>query len=666
MIPKYFRCGDPSQKCPLSVSKELIREGKGWKCPCANPNCIDFREPVSFADGVTGGRGWILYSGAGALALIILLLFLFRGSDSCNEKLKGFQASLSSIEKKLTALESKPEPQVVPSSGGGTSVRTLTSDTEKLEARVNAALPAGDDSIIGQLRVEADRLVALAKLLSETIGKPDAGSGVHVAEAKNLIGRLQPLAGEVEEHIELTQTKCPKHTGMFDDLRNNVTADLAKARRIASPSAPKTPPDESLMNSIKKCTAKLEAHQSKLAAFVPAAKDPWPRSTADLRIAASSDLAAELVAPLAAAWSDAKVVEGSAGSLFIESGTKGKLLIEACSAEKGFERLASGETALFFADRAPSIAELGRFGSDFKESRSVAEVVALDALTLLVNPEDPTDTFEVGKPVPLKLAIGPLGSAVQQRSVICGLSSSATLDTWGEQAVIKDRNMLAVSLYHLDHLDGPNLKAKRLAVKASREAPALNPSPFTIATEDYLYSYRVVAWTSRKPSDKALAFVKFVTSNPGQDVVKNRGFVDLRLKPPEPPPDPRILAALGEALGVKTISSALRLSTNIRFQVGEAEMDIKAQADLVRLPDYLANNYATHRVVILGFTDSDGGPAINVPLAKKRAAAVAEELSRSKVDTRAGGLGDSFPIDTNATVAGKARNRRAEVWVVKP
>ena len=224
MIPKYFRCGDPSQKCPLSVSKELIREGKGWKCPCANPNCIDFREPVSFADGVTGGRGWILYSGAGALALIILLLFLFRGSDSCNEKLKGFQASLSSIEKKLTALESKPEPQVVPSSGGGTSVRTLTSDTEKLEARVNAALPAGDDSIIGQLRVEADRLVALAKLLSETIGKPDAGSGVHVAEAKNLIGRLQPLAGEVEEHIELTQTKCPKHTGMFDDLRNKKPA----------------------------------------------------------------------------------------------------------------------------------------------------------------------------------------------------------------------------------------------------------------------------------------------------------------------------------------------------------------------------------------------------------------------------------------------------------
>ena len=227
MIPKYFRCGDRSQKCPLSISKELVREDKAWKCPCANPNCIDFREPASFADGVTGGRSWVLYGGAGALALIILLLFLFRGSDSCNEKLKGFQSRLSSLEKELAVLESKPESKVAPPSGDGSSVSPLTSDTEKLEARVNSALPVGDESVIGQLRVEVDRLLASARRLSETIGKPDAGSGVHVAEAKDLIVRLQPLEGEVEEQIELTQTKCPKHSGMFDDFRINAEPRIA-------------------------------------------------------------------------------------------------------------------------------------------------------------------------------------------------------------------------------------------------------------------------------------------------------------------------------------------------------------------------------------------------------------------------------------------------------
>jgi outer membrane protein OmpA-like peptidoglycan-associated protein len=72
------------------------------------------------------------------------------------------------------------------------------------------------------------------------------------------------------------------------------------------------------------------------------------------------------------------------------------------------------------------------------------------------------------------------------------------------------------------------------------------------------------------------------------------------------------------------------------------------------------------KVVILGFTDSDGSPEINMPLSKDRAEAVSAELRRSKVDARSAGLGQVFPIDTNATEEGKTKNRRAEVWVVRP
>jgi outer membrane protein OmpA-like peptidoglycan-associated protein len=130
--------------------------------------------------------------------------------------------------------------------------------------------------------------------------------------------------------------------------------------------------------------------------------------------------------------------------------------------------------------------------------------------------------------------------------------------------------------------------------------------------------------------------------------------------------DPAKLAALGEAIGSKTISDARRLSTNIRFEVNDAQLDLKAQADLERITRTAASDYPKHTVVILGFTDADGGPAINQPLAIRRAESVAAELRRSKVDTRSNGLGDLFPIDSNETEAGKARNRRAEVWVVKP
>jgi outer membrane protein OmpA-like peptidoglycan-associated protein len=318
---------------------------------------------------------------------------------------------------------------------------------------------------------------------------------------------------------------------------------------------------------------------------------------------------------------------------------------------------------MHFADRSPTVAELARFGPNFKESRSVAEDVALDALTMLVDPSSGVDTFEAGKTLSLKMASGPEGSLIKQKASFFGLHASSVLNDFGEVAALRDKDVVALSFFHLE---GQNLRANRLAVKMTPNGPAVKPSPFTIATEEYPFTYRIVAWTSTKPTDEALSFVKFITSNAGQAVVQKCGFVDLRLKSIPGQIDPRILAALGTALGLKSVSAAERLSTNIRFAVGDAQLDLKAQADLERITREAALNYPNYKVVILGFTDNDGGPVVNQPLSVKRAEGVATELRRSKVDTRSGGLGDSFPIDSNDTIAGKARNRRAEVWVVKP
>jgi phosphate transport system substrate-binding protein len=160
--------------------------------------------------------------------------------------------------------------------------------------------------------------------------------------------------------------------------------------------------------------------------------------------------------------------------------------------------------------------------------------------------------------------------------------------------------------------------------------------------------------------------VKFVTSNEGQTLVAEKGFVDLRLRPMQGEVPPEIVSALGAALGADSVSSAVRLSTNFRFEAGEATLDLKAQSDLERLPRFVADAYPTHKVVILGFTDSSGPAELHTPLSKKRAETVAVELRLSKVDTRSGGLGPAFPVDTNDTPAGREKNRRAEVWVAKP
>jgi phosphate transport system substrate-binding protein len=290
-------------------------------------------------------------------------------------------------------------------------------------------------------------------------------------------------------------------------------------------------------------------------------------------------------------------------------------------------------------------------------------VIALDALTLLVHPDNPISTFTVGSDIPLRIAAGPENSAIRGKAVQLGFNVTDASEASGEDAALADRNLLSLGLYHEE---GANLRAKRLAIQATDETLALKPSPFTIATEDYLYSFRIVAWTAPNAVDDALQLVKFTTSNEGQDVIAKQGFVDLRLTENQGDTPPEILAALGTAIGSDRVSSASRLSTNFRFEVGKSLLDLKAQADLERLPRYVFEKYPNHKLVILGFTDSDGGPEVNMPLSKDRAEAVANELRRSKVDAHSGGLGPIFPIDTNATEAGKAKNRRAEVWVVRP
>jgi phosphate transport system substrate-binding protein len=423
------------------------------------------------------------------------------------------------------------------------------------------------------------------------------------------------------------------------------------------------PESKAIRQSLGQILARLEAAQEKLDKFAPPPPLPFQPDEADLVIAASEILAGDLVAPLAASWSGSEVIPAEDGNFYVTGNNGKRILVKPATGSTGYKMLAEGQCAVFFADRSPSATDLASFGSDFRESRSVAEVVALDALTLLVHPDNPATTVTVGSDIPFRIAAGPENSALREKAAQFGFPITGAGEASGEDAALADRSLLSLGLYHEE---GANLRAKRLAVQATEETLALKPSPFTIATEDYLYSFRIVAWTAPKAVDEALQLVKFTTSNDGQAVVAKQGFVDLRLTGSQGDVPPEILAALGAAIGSDTISSAIRLSTNFRFEVGKSLLDLKAQADLERLPRFVFEKYPTHKVVILGFTDSDGGPDINMPLSKDRAEAVSTELRRSKVDARSAGLGPVFPVDTNATEAGKAKNRRAEVWAVRP
>ena len=71
-------------------------------------------------------------------------------------------------------------------------------------------------------------------------------------------------------------------------------------------------------------------------------------------------------------------------------------------------------------------------------------------------------------------------------------------------------------------------------------------------------------------------------------------------------------------------------------------------------------------VRIVGHTDSTGSDAINNPLSVDRAASTRSYLVSRGVDGRRiaiDGMGSRYPIASNDTNDGRARNRRVEIFV---
>ncbi len=103
----------------------------------------------------------------------------------------------------------------------------------------------------------------------------------------------------------------------------------------------------------------------------------------------------------------------------------------------------------------------------------------------------------------------------------------------------------------------------------------------------------------------------------------------------------------------------------ILFQTNKYNLSQQAQADLSRFAQSLINNPGTD-VQILGFTDNTGTFAVNEKLSTERADAVMTYLVNSGVSpTRltAKGVPMADYIASNDTAAGRAQNRRVEIYI---
>jgi outer membrane protein OmpA-like peptidoglycan-associated protein len=112
----------------------------------------------------------------------------------------------------------------------------------------------------------------------------------------------------------------------------------------------------------------------------------------------------------------------------------------------------------------------------------------------------------------------------------------------------------------------------------------------------------------------------------------------------------------------------ITLSGSVLFASGKHELLPQAQAKLSHVSDVLARQDPDAKIVVDGFTDSQGSNDVNMRLSQQRADAVRSYLVGHGIAAdriTAEGKGPTDPVADNKTAEGRADNRRVEI-VVQP
>jgi len=110
---------------------------------------------------------------------------------------------------------------------------------------------------------------------------------------------------------------------------------------------------------------------------------------------------------------------------------------------------------------------------------------------------------------------------------------------------------------------------------------------------------------------------------------------------------------------------AVTFASGILFPFNSTEILPDGKANLVSLANSL-EKYPNSDILIVGHTDSVGTDAYNLDLSQRRAAAASAYLQSQGAPAsrlHATGKGESEPIQSNDTEAGRARNRRVEIAI---
>lgn len=148
--------------------------------------------------------------------------------------------------------------------------------------------------------------------------------------------------------------------------------------------------------------------------------------------------------------------------------------------------------------------------------------------------------------------------------------------------------------------------------------------------------------------------------------IKYQGFLDEKEYSTIEVPSGKGMAEATLTVQMESMSAEV-ISLDIHFETGQATIRPESYGVLDELVAAMRRNPGA-RIELAGHTDSDGTEAANLQLSRDRAAAartylVQKGIAADRIDTQ--GYGESKPVASNATEAGKAQNRRTELRVME-
>lgn len=202
-------------------------------------------------------------------------------------------------------------------------------------------------------------------------------------------------------------------------------------------------------------------------------------------------------------------------------------------------------------------------------------------------------------------------------------------------------------------------------LKISDGGLSIAPTLLTIGTEDYPITRRLQFYTPAEPENSyTINFIAFALGK-GQQFITGEQFVPLTISAAEYAIE--MISTVQESKVfnryINAVGGAKRLSTTYRFTPATHQLDSKAERDLDRLAEFFRQD-KTQKIILAGFTDSNGDYWRNYELSCSRAEAVKEKLQTKGIAVHQSlCVGEEVPVASNATKAGRAKNRRVEAWV---